>query len=131
MKLHKGVFWIADDSEKYVFRIPCDRNGNVIGETAYPLNSKDGSNYNHKNLWAALPKALTLGHPFDYFPRGRVEIRNAKATVYLNPDINTQKIQSLIVRCFGLTEENAIRSVRFVSDGSTHYQYSINKDGWI
>ena len=126
MRLYKGVFWIADDAEKYVFRIPCDINGNVVGETEYPLNSKDGNNYNHRILWAALPKELTLANPFDCFPRGRVEIRNGKATVYLNPDINNSKIQSFIIDRFGLTEENSIKSVRFVSDGSNHYKYSDN-----
>ncbi|MCH5162645.1 MAG: hypothetical protein J1G38_04065 [Clostridiales bacterium] len=127
MNLCKGVFWIADNAEKYLFRIPCDIDGNVIGKTEYPLNSKDGSNYNHKKLWATLPKDVTFGKPFDYFPRGRVEIRNAKATVYLNPNINNQDVQGFIAGQFGLTEENLIKSVRFVSDGSNHYKYSYNK----
>lgn len=126
MSLYKGVFWIAD-GRRHVFRIPCDINGNVIGATEYPLNSKDESNYNHKKLWEILPKDLTSNKPFDYYPRGRVEIRNAKATVYLNPDINNQEVQSFIVNQFGLTEKNLIKSVRFVSDGSNHYKYSNGK----
>lgn len=122
--IYKGVFWIAEDElEEYFFRIPCDIKGNVVGGTEYPLCSKDGTNYNHKALWSVLPKVLTKGKPFDYFPRGRVEIRNAKATVYLNPDINTEEIQDLIIERFAIAKENGITAVRFVSDGSWHYQY--------
>ena len=124
MNLFKGIFWITYNmQEKYVFRIPCDTAGNIIGRTEYPLNSKDGTNYNHKLLWSVLPKTLTGGRPFDYFPRGRVEIRNAKAIVYLNPDINTENIQNFIIEEFGLSVTNGIKSVRFVSDGSNHYKY--------
>ena len=55
MNLSKGVFWIADN-ERFLFKIPCDCDGKVTGETEYPLNSKDGTNYNHKLLWNELPK---------------------------------------------------------------------------
>lgn len=127
MALSKGVFWIVEDMRlQYIFPIPCDKNGNIIGLTEYKLNSKGGSNYNHKLLWAELPKELTHNKPFDYFPRGRVEIRNAKATVYLHPDMNNEKIRKFIVTAFALTEENGISGIRFVSDGSTHYKY-LNK----
>lgn len=122
MALYKGVFWIAQDSlSQYVFKIPCDINGNIAGQTDYALNSKDGTNYNHRLLWAALPKALTHNKPFDYFPRGRVEIRNARAVVYLHPDINTEETQKFIIAAFALTQENGIIAVRFVADGSAHY----------
>lgn len=121
MSLFKGVFWIAD--KRYIFRIPCDTNGYITGETDYPLNSKDGTNYNHKLLWVKLPKSITGNKPFDYYPRGRVEVRNGRATVYLNPDINVAEVQNYITETFGLSKENGINFVRFVSDGSDHYKY--------
>lgn len=124
MSLYKGVFWItAAQSEQYFFRNPCNSMGDITGATEYPLCSKDGTNYNHKILWSLLSKALTQNKPFDYFPRGRVEIRNAKATVYLNPDINTEEVQSYTIGIFGLLKENGIDTVRFVSYGSNHYKY--------
>lgn len=127
MNLYKGVFWITgEQSEQYFFRIPCNSIGDITGATEYPLCSKDGTNYNHKILWSLLPKSFTGNKPFDYFPRGRVEIRNAKATVYLNPDINTEDMQRLIIERFGLNKANGINSVRFISDGSRHYEYKIN-----
>lgn len=108
---------------QYVFRIPCNTNGNVVGEAEYKLNTKDGTNYNHKLLWDELPKQLTRNKPFDYYPRGRVEIRNAKATVYLNPDISNLEVQNFVLAQFALLQENGICAVRFVSDGTAHYQY--------
>lgn len=126
MKLSKGVFWVAD--RLYPFRIFCNERGDIVGQTQYPLNSKDGRNYNHKLLWGALPKTITCGKQFDYFPRGRVEIKNAKATVYLNPDINTEEMQRVIVKEYGLSAENGIDCVRFVSDGSQHYKYKRGED---
>lgn len=123
-RLFKGLFWIVDGGrEEYFFRIPCNTFGEITGETDYSLNSKDGTNYNHKLLWAELPKSITGNEPFDYYPRGRVEIKNAKATVYLNPDINIDDIRERIIAFFGLLRDNGIISVRFVSDGSSHYKY--------
>lgn len=130
MNLFKGVFWIADN-ERYLYKIPCNNDGDVIGGTEYPLNSKDGANYNHKLLWNELPKRITCGKPFDYFPRGRVEIRNSKATVYLNPDINYREIQDYIISTFGLTVSCGVKNVRFVLDGSNHYKYKGQYDGTV
>ncbi len=124
MNLCKGVFWMTEENaEMLAFPIPCDTNGTIIGQTKCPLNSKTGTNYNHRLLWESLSRGITGGKPFDYYPRGRVEIRNAKASVYLNPDINTYEIQSLTIQKFGLTADNGIKSVRFISDGSNHYRY--------
>jgi hypothetical protein len=52
-----------------------------------------------------------------------VEIKNGKASVFLNPDINNEDIQNLIVERFGLIKENGINKVTFLSDGSNHYKY--------
>ena len=128
MNLYKGVFWIVEEqSEQYFFRIPCNSMGDITGATEYPLCAKNGNNYNHKILWSLLSKSLTQNKPFDYFPRGRVEIHNAKAIVYLNPDINTEEIQNHIIDGFGLTKETGIESVRVISDGSNHYKYLNDK----
>jgi hypothetical protein len=120
--LYKGVFWYAE-GELLSFLIPCNNMGEVIGESEYPLNSKSGGNYNHNLLWESLPKKITGGKQFNYYPRGRVEIKNGKASVFLNPDINYEDIQNLIVERFDLTKENGINKVTFLSDGSNHYQY--------
>jgi hypothetical protein len=122
--LFKGIFWVTENGLLY-FTIPCKKNGFVVGESEYPLNSKGGGNYNHKLLWESLPKHITGGKAFNYNPRGRVEIKNGKASVFLNPDINTEEVQAEVIAEFGLTEENGIQKVTFLSDGSSHYKYQM------
>ena len=123
-KLSKGVFWY-EGGELLPYLIPCDRGGNVLKVPEYPLESKDGSNYNHQKLWARLPRAVTEGHPFDYYPRGRVEIREGRATIFLHPSLFTSEIEQEIVHIFGLVSENKVRLVRFVPDGSAHYHAEV------
>lgn len=126
LQLYKGVFWIfdldnLDNNRNYCFTIPSDIYGNPISDTD-ELNAKSGRTYNHERLWASLPRNMTLGHDFNYFPRGRVEIANQKATVYLNPNINTPEIQDFIKEQFNLYTKNGIKNVVFHSDGSEHYK---------
>ena len=125
--LAQGVFWIIDidelnNNKKYCFSIQCDADGNIINKSIYNLNAKSGATYNHELLWRELPKADTFGKAFDYYPRGRVQINNKKATVYLNPNINTDEIKKYIIEEFGLYEKNGLKSIRFISDGSAHYK---------
>lgn len=125
-QLYKGVFWIVDQDDieknaKYCFTIPSDCYGNI--ESNGPeLNAKSGTTYNHEKLWRSLPRSLTLGKAFNHFPRGRVEIQNAKATIYLNPQINTKEIQQFIISEFNLYKYNGINKIIFHSDGSEHYK---------
>lgn len=85
-KLSKGVFWYKR-GELLPFFIPCDKNGAVYEASEYPLESKDGTNYNHQKLWARLPRTVTESRPFDFYPRGRVEIGEGRATVFLHPSL--------------------------------------------
>ena len=125
-QLYKGAFWIVDQNNveknaKYCFAIPSDCYGNIEANDL-ELNAKSGTTYNHEKLWRSLPRSLTLGKAFNYFPRGRVEIQNAKATIYLNPQINTEEIQQFIIGEFNLYRYNGINKVIFHSDGSEHYK---------
>ena len=71
-----------------------------------------------------MTKAVTNGQLYNYYPRGRVEIKNGKATIYFNPVLNRFDIHSLIVTEFDLLGKNII--VREVADGSNHYEYLID-----
>lgn len=129
----QGVFWIVDledldNNKRYCFPIYCDAEGIIINKSSYNLNAKSGTTFNHELLWAELPEADTLGEPFDYYPRGRVQISNKKAKVYLNPKINTDEIRRFIICEFGLNESSGLESIRFLSDGSEHYKCYLDKE---
>ena len=137
-ELCSGIFWIISDYSDLsdykllMFDIPCDVFGNNIGTPAVALNSKSGGTYNHKKLWESEIKNNSAHKPynkkdFDYYPRGRVEISNNRATIYLNSNINQTFIIDEIMGQFGLSQRN-ISSVRVVVDNSAHYQCFIDRN---
>ena len=123
--LKKGIFWIVDrenlkNNELYLFRIPVDPVGIPCPLTPIPpLNSKHGDHYNHKRTGEEyVSSEFRNGKPYDYYPRGRVEIKDkGKAKIFLNPDIATEEIIAYIVEKFRLQH----REVKAIADGSKHY----------
>ena len=97
--IYKGIFWLIE-GELYTKKLECDKSGNVIGDGS-GLNSKSGDNFNHRLTWEGLPKNVTHGKEYNYYPRGRVEMLEE------------------LTRLFGLDE---IDFVRVKNDGSRHYR---------
>ena len=136
-ELCSGIFWVISDStdlhdyKLIVFNIPCDINGNIIGVPVIPLNAKSGLTYNHKKLWEDVIQRNSEYKPYnkksyDYYPRGRVDVANNQANVYLNPHINRVDIRTEIKFKFGINANN-ISKVRFAPDGSAHYECWLDK----
>lgn len=71
-----------------------------------------------------LPHSLTGGMSYNYFPRGRVELRYGKALVYLHPTLCTPGIYARIRHAFSLPDE---MQLSLKADGSRHYR-SIQKE---
>lgn len=80
----KGIFWIKPNGELLVLKVKCDSFGNLLQVIPPDMLSKSGGNFNHKNAWNALPKSITDNKEYNYFPRGRAEIRNGKAIIFTN-----------------------------------------------
>lgn len=89
-KLFKGIFWIRDDlplneSVPYCVLIPCDIDGYIEDTEQMKLTAKSTSNHNHKVYWnCVMDGRLRNGKQFDYYPRGRVEIRKGIVTIFAN-----------------------------------------------
>lgn len=135
-ELRSGIFWvITDDSDieewkLLVFDIFCDTGGNITKDPEIPVNAKSETTYNHKKLWETEVKNNPFHKPYnkreyDYHPRGRVDISNNKATIYLNPHINKPNIIKEIKSEFGLSTHN-ISAVRVFNDNSDHYKCFID-----
>jgi len=131
-QLCSGIFWVISDNydlsgyKFLMFDIPCGRNGISSNEQAVELNSKSGKTYNHKKLWDSEVKNKSNHRPYNkkdynYYPRGRVEIVNDQAIIYLNPHINKSNFITKIKKDFGLFSYN-ISKIRVISDGSAHYE---------
>ena len=138
-ELRSGVFWILSDNidltdyKLLMFEIPVDMYGNITGGASEELNAKSGATYNHKKLWDSAIKNNPSHKPYnkksyDYYPRGRVEISNNRAMIYLNPNISEKRFISEIKQKFGLTQYN-ISEVRVHEDHSSHYRCFIDWEG--
>jgi len=136
--LFSGVFWvIADDAELdnyklLAFKIPCDINGNPTGIQALELNAKSGRTYNHKKLWEDDVRNNSEykpynRKPYDYYPRGRVEIANSRATIYLSPHLDSIDLTEEIKREFGLRAQG-LSGIRVLPDTSVHYRCYLDRE---
>lgn len=114
---NKGIFWFVkkdEDDELHILYLDIPIDSEFVG------NSKNGLTYTHEKTWEDLASdepSEIRNKEWNYFPRGRVEIRNNKATIYLNPHINIPMYQESIIKAFNLQRIPH----RFVSDGSSHY----------
>ena len=127
--LGKGLFWLVkNDEEKFELfcvKMLCYRDGETLEKIE--TGECESEKLNHERAWSKLDKAVTQGKPYNYYPRGRVEIKKGKATVYLNPTLNEEAIVEKICRSFGLTRENGIVDIRIKNDNSWHYRFLMEK----
>lgn len=125
--MKKGIFWcrnyLTEEAELLIVAAECDRTGNALDPEA-AFSSKSGKNFNHRIEWQRMERSVTQGFSFDHWPRGRVEIRNGRATVFLNPDLNTEEFVLKLTDVFGLNS-GELESIRIVNDGSIHYRHKV------
>ena len=123
--MKKGIFWCdsfgRDSPHLIVVSVKCDADGK--SDRPIDFSSKSGQNFNHKAEWQKLSRSVTRGQPFNYYPRGRVEIKNRKAIIYLNPDLNNTVVLNKIIENFELKNQQDLKSIAVKSDGSSHYHY--------
>ena len=110
-----------------VLKVKCDSFGNLLEDIPHNMLSKSGGNFNHKNAWNALPKSITDNKEYNYFPRGRAEIRNGKAIIFTN--YITEELKQKIIGAFYLSAGNGIEQVIFKTDNSAHYKYTAKRHG--
>ena len=109
----KGPFWLIDG-------VGCDDNGFVAEKlVAYPVDPSQ-TTPSHKDIWDSCGRGIKK--PWNYYPRGRVEIRKDKAIVFANS------------RCFDYSDlSEALRSafclgslpMELKADNSVHYAEGI------
>ena len=136
--MNKGIFWIIcnyelingnllvdfSDYKLLSILIPCRDGGDIINSSPTLLNSKKGNSITHKMAWNTTIindreySRLLRRYSYNYFPRGRVEITNEKAMIFLNPFIYHDFIISDIIEKFGI---RAAKSIKIIADNSSHY----------
>ena len=103
--MKKGVFWIIDNN---LCAFPFDQATEGV--------AKSGDTFNHKLLWKKV-KPSKEKHPYNYYPRGRVEIDNKnRPIIYMGLDVDAKFIPEIIIE-FEITATPVIHY-----DGSKHYK---------
>ncbi len=120
--VYKGVFWWIED-RLFCQKTRCDKSGAPLDTVEF--SSKKGDNFNHKAEWKKLPKSVTGSRPYNYYPRGRVEVKRDKAVVYLNPQLNRDDILMKISDEFGLGN---LSDICVKNDGSMHYKALLTEE---
>ena len=117
--MNKGIFWLivnqSGEEQLLTVKALCDNSGLPLVPVEF--SSKSGENFNHQIEWEKLSPKLTQRKAFNYYPRGRVEIRKGKVTVYCHPKLSQSPYRDWIIEKFAIPEQS-----RFVADGSAHYQ---------
>ena len=110
----KGIFWLVEDE---IWAFPFIEEQFTLGI------SKSGDSYVHKKIWRKI-KPKSCNHPYNYYPRGRVEITpKGKYIVYMNPNISSDYIPQIMEK-FGLDKQP-----RVIYDNSKHYRSHFDQ-GW-
>ena len=122
--LAKGLFWakrsVGGSRTLIVKTEPCDFCGKPLDDPD-PLEQAFCPK-THRNVWKTFDKRITQGYGYQYYPRGRVEIKNGIAAIYLHPVLCRPEIKNEIQDRFGLYPKNGVRKLHFIADESAHYQ---------
>ena len=114
--MKKGIFWLVEDNYVCV-SVECDEDGTPLEPAEF--SSKSGENFNHRIEREKLTRSVTHGKAFDYFPRGRVEVKRGKATLWIAPEFNDPLTIERIKLMFGLFGDSVTVEVKV--DSSPHY----------
>ena len=105
----RGVFWIVE-GKLLAF---------LFDETATEGIAKSGKTFNHKLLWESVKPC---NKPYDYFPRGRVDLSaKGEAVIYMSPHIGEEHLAG-IKAAFEITTNPVIRY-----DHSEHYRCYLDR----
>ena len=121
--MFKGLFWVSEDDTLITYKILCNADGSPLTPDL-PYNSRKGNSFTHKNTWEEVAKEQPReirSKAWNHFPRGRLEIKDSKVTVYHNPTLTSPEFEQKIKNNFELNEEAL--TIRFIPDHSKHYKF--------
>ena len=129
----KGPFWIVADSIKAIHsgrykiigaKYLCDFNGKIVSDNDWTRASTT-----HKRLWRDKYSELTdsKDKPFDYYPRGRVDIWEGKAYIFIHSTMNFEPLIGNIISEYGLDKLDDFGLVEVIENDfqGSHYDYRL------
>lgn len=125
---YKGSFWIIADSYPDILRgnfkligekIPVTFNGEL------QRNNPDKKNQTHQALWRDKYSKYFPDKPYNYFPRGRVEVYKGVAYVNIHSRCNTPAVVNSIIDNYNLGNLDLDLTCNDISQGS-HYDFLLD-----
>lgn len=97
----KGPFWVIAESVKDIlsnsYNLLCDKELCTY-EGKLDRSRPERKNQTHEAVWEKYKKNFNTDLPYNYFPRGRVEVYQGVAYINLNSLINKPKIINDILK---------------------------------
>lgn len=121
----KGAFWIVADSYRDIQKGNFEIIGNKIPvsfEGVLQRKNSNKKNETHKALWRDIYNKEYPDLPFNYFPRGRVEVYGGVAYVNIHSMCNTPKVINKIIKEYNLSNLELEIECNDESQGS-HYDF--------
>lgn len=118
---YKGCFWIYSDSVSNIFRnkfrlltekIPCSYEGELGRKTKCRT---------HKEIWKPISDKYA-SVPYNYYPRGRVDIYKGVAYINIHSSMNKPFIIDRIISEYNLSKLDIEIGLNDIEQGS-HYDY--------
>ena len=111
--MKEGLFWVI-----------CNMSGGAIHwdeewELCYLFIKSDA--ISHKDAWKQVQHKELRRYAYNHYPRGRVVVRNGKATIFLNQHIVATEVIAEINKVFDLKEP------KIHAEGGEHYKCYIDK----
>ena len=122
---YQGPFWIVSDS----FDAMMQGKFEILGELiltdffgVYKDTTHSKRFYIHKTLWNTEKyKSIYKDKPYNYYPRGRVVIRNGKAYININSLCNNPKVIDKIVGKYEL--KKLPYTISYNDSEGSHYDF--------
>lgn len=115
--MREGLFWLICHMDEEA--IDWSENWEI-----YHLFAKSDS-ISHKDAWEQIVQKEEKHFrrfQYNHYPRGRVVVRNNKATIFLSRHIANTEVLESIKQVFGLT------APKIHAEGSRHYECYLDKE---
>lgn len=131
----RGIFWVVweegiDDVNSghvLAYTMECDADGNP--DVLFAGNTSDGAGYVHKKTWKEAASGMSRhirNKPWNYYPRGRVEVSSGMIRIFVNPNIDEEIYKDKIAEAFHLQGSDI--EIIWNPDHSEHYKCMIETD---
>ena len=121
---YKGAFWVISDNVANILKGKYTIDGSKIlcsYDGKLDRNRESRKNETHENVWKTIASKYN-NVPYNYYPRGRVEIYRGTAYININSILNNPNIIDRIRKLYGIEKLPYHIGLNDLDQGS-HYDF--------